>query len=134
MFYRQHLEYRTFRDSSSVACCDHLTEAVFEASKVFDLATHLGEMRGDDGLNVIAGVTVFINQAQEVADFVEGKTEFSSAPDETKALDLIRRVAAVTARRPAGLWHDPDTLVVTNGLNIAAGQFGESADRHAGVS
>ena len=127
----QYLENRTFRDSASVALCDHLTEAFFEAAEIFNLAAHLGEMRRDDDPNVIASVILFINQAQKVSDFVEGKTEFSVASDETKALDLIRWVNAVATRRPAGLRHDTDALVVTNGLNIAACQFGNFADRHA---
>jgi len=127
----QYLENRTIRDSASVALCDHLTEAFFEAAEIFKLAAHLGEMRRDDDPNVIASVILFINQAQKVSDFVEGKTEFSVASDETKALDLIRCVNAVATRRPAGLRHDTDALVVTNGLNIAACQFGNFADRHA---
>lgn len=70
-------------------------------------------------LNFAAGVSA-LDHAQQVTNFIEGKSELSTAPNEDKPFQEGMGINPVTA--PGAGWsrQKPDLLVIANSLDVNA--------------
>ena len=95
----QRLDQRTFRQRAVSASRNHLLEHPLHAPEIGDLCSHVIEMRGSDRMRLGARLVAFVDEAQQLADFIKGEAEFPRTPNEAKAPLMRRVVAAIAARR-----------------------------------
>jgi len=92
-------------------------------------ALQVGELLADIGQFLLAQRTRLpamraVFQLQQLADFVEGESEFLRVADEAQPLDMILGVAPDAARRARRLADQPTALVVADGFQVHAGPPG----------
>jgi hypothetical protein len=70
--------------------------------------------------NLSAGIRVPIDQTEQAAQLIEAEAEFPASPDEAQPLEVLGRVEAVSSGAAGRRRHDPDLLVISDGLDIDA--------------
>lgn len=102
-------------------------QRAFHPAKIGDLATDVFKVRDRRRLDLRACAAAF-SQAEQVADFIEGESQLTAAAAEPQRLDLDRSVdpAATFGARRRG--EDRNPLVITDGLDVHAGQARQGAD------
>jgi hypothetical protein len=69
------------------------------------------------------------SQTKQRPHIVQGEAEFPRAPHEPQPANILRPIAAIAASA-ARRWHQADTFVVADRLDVAARSPRKFADRH----
>src|SRR5690606_1758904 len=126
----QALENRTIRSIVALAMLNQLLQGVAQAGQFLDLAVQLGDMGTGQRLDVGAGALAVLPEGQQLADFLQRKTQVTGALDKGQAVQVSGVVAAVTIVATPGRHQQADGFVVTDHLGGKTALFGCLTDVH----
>jgi len=130
----QGIDDRTLRDGPAVAPSRHLLQRALDLTEVGDLSPDVVEVVDSDALHVRARVAATVHQPQERPYLVQREPELTGPADEAQAPGLHVAVQAMAAPAPWGWRHQPDSLVIADRLDVAAGSLRQGADAAPGRS
>ena len=96
--------------------------------KPFEAALDIGQVRAGDPVGIVAGSLRIVREPQQIADGLDRKPQLAGVADEAQALQVVRAVGAVVARRAAGVGQEPDPLVVADRLDLGRSRRREITD------
>jgi hypothetical protein len=110
---------RAFGRIAPLAAGGGLGKRPLHPAQIGNLAPDIAQVRKRGILDLAAGVPA-LDQAEKIADFIEGETEFAAAPDEHDPPQVVIRVEAVSPLRSRRRRQNPDLLVIADRLDVDA--------------
>ena len=130
VFSRQPFDYRAIGAVVAVAGIGEIGESGAHFAHERDLAVEIADVADGQRLDLGTFALAVAPEAEQVADFVDGKAEVAGAADEAEPVDVVVALVAVIAVAPVGGGDQADRLVVTDHLGRDASGAGRIADLH----
>ena len=122
-------QYAAVGDATAGTFADHAVEFGLEFAQHVDAAAYVLAVAAGDGVDLGAGAVALGGQIDQLANLIDGESEFPGMADEMQALAFGLRVAPLAARGAGAGDEQALLLVVAQGLDVDAGLFREPADR-----
>jgi hypothetical protein len=114
---------------SGVTSPNGVGQDALHGGEVGNLRSHVGQVSRRDLAHLSADtVAMHSRQPEQGAHFIQCEAQLTRPAHEYQAPNLLRTIASI-APVPARVRQDPNTLVVADGFDIAAGAARQRADR-----
>lgn len=124
------------KDRTATACgagtlADHTLQFIGHSREFFHSPLYFRQVAASHRIDFVARQVGVVVQTQQAAYLVEAKTQFPTAADELKPVDIRCPVSAIAGAGPQWRRNEANALVVTDGFEVAAAQSGCLTDFHS---
>jgi len=113
----------------SAALCGHRLQHPLQPSQIGNFAADFAHMIACQLFDLSAGIGAAVDQTKQLADLLDRETEIAAAPDKVYAPYQTFPIEAVPTRATGWRRQKADSLVVADGLDVAAGAGGKRPAR-----